>query len=265
MAMEGIRRRIWLLPFLKKIKEEDLPGIDEKMEKISQQMAENEELCVSEIRKLQMHYLEKKKKRIIDTIEFIEENNDTISDYSLIDNHKELTRILSELEINTTDFELSTTYMYIREDESKYTDKVNEEGTKLGELKMSPDDICVTENGNIYITDNRKTFISCQSPLRSVSTVISTDPLVPFGICQSVDGGLLVTLRDNKLDNESDVYELESHSRRLVRHITVTGDVIHEHEYQEDGHTRLFTLPGSVTQNSNSDICVQVQVYLQVI
>ncbi|XP_062577870.1 uncharacterized protein LOC134239735 [Saccostrea cucullata] len=110
-------------------------------------------------------------------------------------------------------------------------------------------------------------------------TVISTDPLVPLGICQSVDGGLLVTLIENgadyyKLDShsrrlsvdggllvslrerESDLYNLKSHSRRLVRHFTVRGDVIHEYEYQEDGQTRLFTLPYRMTQSSNSGICV---------
>jgi hypothetical protein len=38
--------------------------------------------------------------------------------------------------------------------------------------------------------------------------------------------------------------------------MTLTGDVIHEDEYQEDGQTRLFTLPDKVKQNSNSDICV---------
>ncbi|XP_062576217.1 uncharacterized protein LOC134238110 [Saccostrea cucullata] len=53
-----------------------------------------------------------------------------------------------------------------------------------------------------------------------------------------------------------DLCDINSHSRRLLRHITVTGDIIHEYEYQEDGHSRLFTLPGTVTQNSNRDICV---------
>ncbi|XP_061165855.1 uncharacterized protein LOC133174776 [Saccostrea echinata] len=76
--------------------------------------------------------------------------------------------------------------------------------------------------------------------------------MLPGTICQSVDGGLLVTLRDNK----SEHYNLDSYSRRIVRHITVTEDVIREYEYQEDGQTRLFTLPVRVTQNSNSDICV---------
>jgi hypothetical protein len=67
-----------------------------------------------------------------------------------------------------------------------------------------------------------------------------------------VDGALLVTLPDC----ESEVYELDYYSRRLVRHMTLTGDVIHEYEYQEDGQTRLFTLPYRVKQNGNSDICI---------
>ncbi|XP_062611659.1 uncharacterized protein LOC134273477 [Saccostrea cucullata] len=110
----------------------------------------------------------------------------------------------------------------------------------------------LTDNGDVYFADHINFSIRCLSPSGSVFTVISTDPLRPLGICQSVDGGLLVTMRDI----ESDLYKLESHSRRLVRHITVPGDVIHEYEYQEDCQTRLFTLPFIVTQNSNSDICV---------
>jgi hypothetical protein len=41
-----------------------------------------------------------------------------------------------------------------------------------------------------------------------------------------------------------------------MRHVTLTGDVIHEYECQEDSKARLFTLPLSVKQNGNSDICV---------
>lgn len=55
-------------------------------------------------------------------------------------------------------------------------------------------------------------------------------------------------------DSESKIYQPNSQSRHLIRHVTVTGDVIHEYEYQEDGHTRLFTLPSRVRQNRNTDI-----------
>ncbi|XP_061185005.1 uncharacterized protein LOC133193021 [Saccostrea echinata] len=153
----------------------------------------------------------------------MEDNNSTMSDYSLIDNHRELTKILSNLEVHTTNCEHS--------------------------VRFTRDDMCVTDNDDVYFTDIRHKSISCLSPSGSVSTVINTDPLVPLGICQPVDSGLLVTW----IDKESDVYKLESHSRRLVRHITVTGEVINEYE---DGQPRLFTFPYRVTQNSNSDICV---------
>ena len=84
--------------------------------------------------------------------------------------------------------------------------------------------------------------------------LFSTDPLGPWGICQTKDGGLLVTLEDT----ETDIYQPKSHSRRLVRHVTLTGDVIHEYviEYQEDGQARLLTSPYIINQNGNNDICV---------
>ncbi|XP_061165875.1 uncharacterized protein LOC133174793 [Saccostrea echinata] len=329
------QRRRCLVNFLKKIKEEDLPRIDEKIEKIPQQITENIELCDSEIKKLRMHYdeiiarltdikkrheqtlrdslvkkkdqlnhvkseLDKKKRGIVETVEFMEENNSTMSDYSLIDNHRELTKMLSKMKVHMTNCEHSARFnrgdinddlleslvgktfdlgnnevtqinsfqyrdkpiyvlkaydedqCYIREYKSLYTEKVNKEGEREHEFSIIPYDMCMTDTGDVYFTDLGNKSIRCLSPSGSVSTVISTDPLAPIGICHSLDGGLLVTLRDN----ESDCYELESHSRSLVRHIKVTGDVIHEYEYQEDGQTRLFTVPHRVTQNSNSDICV---------
>lgn len=45
------------------------------------------------------------------------------------------------------------------------------------------------------------------------------------------------------IDTDTDIYEPTPHSRRLVRHVTRRGDVIHEYEYQEDGKTRLYTVP----------------------
>ncbi|XP_062575306.1 uncharacterized protein LOC134237218 [Saccostrea cucullata] len=335
LTMAATERKRGLIKFLKKIKEEDLPGIDLKKEKISKQITENKELCDSEVKELQKHCneiitrlteiktrhektlrddlvkkndqlnlvkseLDKKKRRIVDTLKFMEENNSTMSDYSLIDNHRELTKMLYELEVQITNGEHSVRFIrgkinddllnsvvgktldlddigvtiknsfqygdkgicaletfsedqcYINEYLSKYVEKVNQQGIRKHKFNILPNDMCVTVTGDVYFTDVRNKSISCLSPSGSVTTVISADPLLPEGICQSVDGGLLVTLRDTK----SDPHKLESHSRRLVRHMTLTGDVIREYEYQEDGQTRLFTLPYRVTQNSNSDICV---------
>ncbi|XP_062573385.1 uncharacterized protein LOC134235276 [Saccostrea cucullata] len=323
------QRRRSLPVFLKKIKEEDLPRINEKVKKIPKQMTENKELCDAEIKKLQNYVeeimarlikikkhheqtirdnliekndqlihvkseLEKKKKGIVDTVEFMEENISTISDYSLINNHRELRKMLSELRVHTTNCEHSVRFTrgvfnddfvvslvgktlnldyitvtqtnsfeygnasislleafgedqcYIKDTLSDYIDEINDKGEIINGFIIDLYDLCTIGNSNIYVTNYSNYSID------AVSTVISTDPLIPRGICQSVDGGLLVTLKGKESDN----YKLESHSRRVVRHITVTGDVIHEYEYQEDGITRLFKLPIGVTQHNNSDICV---------
>lgn len=112
--------------------------------------------------------------------------------------------------------------------------------------------MCVTDNGDVYATELEKYSIVRLSPSDVVSIVLSTDPLEPVGICQSTEGELLVTLNDT----ESEKYQLDSHNKRLVRHVTLTGDVICEYENQEDCQTRLFTEPVRVRQNGNGDICV---------
>ena len=133
-----------------------------------------------------------------------------------------------------------------------YVVQFNKRGKKEKQFRIDVNDFCVTDNNKMYVTDLKNTSISRLSPSGSVSPVFSTDPLMPVGICQTMEGGLLVTL----IDIESDPYQLNSDSRRLLRHVTLTGDVIGEYEYQEDGQTRLFTGPSEVTQNSNTDICV---------
>ncbi|XP_062611657.1 uncharacterized protein LOC134273474 [Saccostrea cucullata] len=233
------QRRRGLPRFLKKIKEEDLPGIDEKLENISRKITENTEQCDAEIKKLHKHVdeiitklseirkdneqklkenLEKsnekldvaksdlcrKKREIAEIVLFFSENNSVMSDHGFVDNHRELTKMLYGLDVDLKNCTPSMRY-------------------SKGEISDA-----VLENliGKSFDLDDIR-------------------------ICQSVGGGLLVTLVDKSHD-----LKLEPHSRRLVRHITVTGDVIHEYEYQEDGQTRLFSYPFRVTQNSNSDICV---------
>ena len=140
----------------------------------------------------------------------------------------------------------------LKDYESPYVVQVNKSGKKEKKINVNINDVCITDNNEVYVTDDKNKSISRLSPSGSVSPVFSTDPLVPVAICQTMDGGLLITLRDI----ESNLYQPNSESRRLVRHVTLTGDVIHEYEYQEDGQTRLFTFPRKVTQNGNTDICV---------
>lgn len=84
----------------------------------------------------------------------------------------------------------------------------------------------------MYVTDKKVIIISdliSKSTVKlsqtgSVSTVFSTDPLEPVGVCQALDNQLLVTLSDT----ESEYYKLNFRSKRLVRHVTLTGDVTRE-------------------------------------
>ena len=139
----------------------------------------------------------------------------------------------------------------IKDDKKSTVEQINKSGKKEKQFSVNVGDVCVADNNDVYVTDLKNNSISRLSPSGSVSAVFSTDPLLPMGICQTKDGGLLVTLRDTK----SNPFQPNSDSRRLVRQVTLTGDVIHEYEYQEDGQTRLFTVPWRVTQNSNTDIC----------
>ena len=131
-------------------------------------------------------------------------------------------------------------------------EQVNKNGKKEKQFSVLAADICVTDNNEIFFTNLLDNSISHLSMLGLVSTAFSTDPMIPCGICPTMNGELLITLKDTGLDH----YELNPRSRRLVRHVTLSGDVVREYEYQEDGQTRLFTDPLRVTQNGNTDICV---------
>ena len=84
-----------------------------------------------------------------------------------------------------------------------------------------------------------------------VSDIVSTKPLHPGLISKTQEGGILVSLRD-----DGDPFKLQPSSRRLVQKIALTREILHTYEYQEDGVTRLFTVPGRTAENGNSDICV---------
>ena len=135
---------------------------------------------------------------------------------------------------------------------SSYIEQVGRSGKKEKQFSVNINDVCIAVNDEIYVTDGEDKTISRLSASGSLSSIVSTDPLEPVGICQTIGGDLLVTLTDN----ESDPYKLRDGNRRQLRRVTVLGDVIREYEYQEDGQTRLFTAPKRVTQNGNTDICV---------
>ena len=109
--------------------------------------------------------------------------------------------------------------------------------------------LCIRDEKTVFAVTKEKCIFVLPP---AVPSVISTYPLEPLGICTTINGDLLVTLTEAKSDN----YQTNSDSRRLVRHVTLAGNVIREYEYEADGQTRLFTAPYRVIQNSNTDICV---------
>ncbi|XP_062598810.1 uncharacterized protein LOC134260255 [Saccostrea cucullata] len=234
-----------------------------------------------------------------------------MSDYGFIDNHRELKRLLSNLDVDSKNCEHSVRYKrgeitndllksftghtidldelsatetdsfqygddviflleafnegdcYVCDAKSdRITARVNKKGEKTQTFSINPYDTCVCETGDVYFTNYENNSIARLSTTRSYmnllsysgsfTTVICTDPLTPLGICQSLDGGLLVTL----IDMESEDFKLEATSRRLLRHIALNGDIIKEYKYLEDKQTRLFIQPVRVVQNKNSQICV---------
>lgn len=104
------------------------------------------------------------------------------------------------------------------------------------------------------VPDSQKKSVNFLSESGLVYFGFSTDPMEIVGVCLT-DISLLVTLKDT----DSDLYQLNTLSRRLVRYIVRRSNVIKDFEYQEDGRTRLFTLPWRLIQNGtsdNADICV---------
>lgn len=71
----------------------------------------------------------------------------------------------------------------------------------------------------------------------------------PLRLCASRDGTLLVTMVD------AWSYKIKKDSRRYVARLKQSGREIDSYEYDTSGK-RLFTLPASVAENINGDICV---------
>lgn len=75
---------------------------------------------------------------------------------------------------------------------------VHKRNEKKNKMNILVNDVCVTDNGDVYATKNENKSIVPLFPSGSVSPVISTAPLIPMGICQSKERGLLVILIDTE-------------------------------------------------------------------
>uniref|UniRef100_K1RF12 Uncharacterized protein n=1 Tax=Magallana gigas TaxID=29159 RepID=K1RF12_MAGGI len=334
----GSQRRRGLKKTLGKVKEQDVKELDKMIQQAAKQMEDNQNCFESELYKLRKHFdmivskldeikknyentlrekleskntsvsegrlnLEENKKQIMDVVEFLEEKHSTMSDFSLIDNLRDLKTLLSirdsanmifgyplrykqnsireellesmmgevvdlnEITVTEADsFHIENKPIEVLEgiDETMFVSmqagdiKIRNKISHLNvNVSTKANDACLTDTGDVFFTEFTNKSINYFSMYKynSASLSFSTAPSIPYGICQATldkELALLVTLKDD----ESERYQLNSRSRRLVRHVTLTGDIIREYEYQEDGQTRLFTLPVRVRQNGNTDICV---------
>ena len=112
-------------------------------------------------------------------------------------------------------------------------------------------DFAVFNNGDFIVTDSDEQKIRLLSSAGKDSIIVSTKPLYPSCITKTPTDELLVSLRD-----DGDYYNLQESSSRLVQRMTRTGRVVRTFEFQDDGTTRMFTLPYRAEENGNSDICV---------
>ncbi|XP_062568789.1 uncharacterized protein LOC134230936 [Saccostrea cucullata] len=228
--------------------EEIITRLEEIKKKHEQTLRDSLEVQNEQINRVKSQ-LEMKKKQLLDLVKFMEESNGIMSDYSFVENHKELTELMSDLDVDMKRCEQRKRFRRGKISDKQLkcmvgkiidTDEVI--ANEIGSFQYGHSTILMLESFNI---DNRS--IARLSPSGSVSVVLRTDPLLPGGICSQRSGGLLVTLNDNTtqwMNSDSD-------SRRLVRHVSLTVYTIREYEYTSDGKTKLFTLPVKITQNGH--------------
>ena len=106
-------------------------------------------------------------------------------------------------------------------------------------------------NGEFIVTDYDNLKLRRIKQNGKSSVIASTKPLYPEWICITQTDGILVSVIDG-----GERYKILPSSRRLVQRMTQKGKVLHTYEFQEDGKTRLFSLPTRIKENGNCDICV---------
>ena len=121
--------------------------------------------------------------------------------------------------------------------------------TKRKTLGSWNDFITLTDD-DFIVTYRKDKEIRRVTDKGKIDSVLSTEPLYPTTVSLTETDAILVSLRD-----DGDLYKLQPSSRRLIHRMTLTLKVLHTYEFQEDGTTRLFTLPYVTAENGNSDIC----------
>ena len=155
-------------------------------------------------------------------------------------------------EIITVIAPISHTEAWIGDDESTEVTLLSLHDTLYTKSITLPThaDFISLSNGDFIVTDDEHQVIRRVTSAGKVSVISRTKPLDPAWISKTNSDDILVSLMD------SDDYQLHPYSRRLVRRMTLEGNILHTYEFREDGTTKLFVFPWKTSENGNSDICV---------
>jgi hypothetical protein len=149
----------------------------------------------------------------------------------------------------------SETACWLYEDKGTQIVQVGFQGQVMNtvDLKRECDAFTTGPNDEIIVSHLEEQSISVIARTSSSfhEKNISTKPLEPEGVTLANNGDILVTLVDDSMK-----FTLDAKSRRLVRLMTLSGEITRDYEYREDGKTRMFTLPRRAIQRRNGDICV---------
>ncbi|XP_061177735.1 tripartite motif-containing protein 75-like [Saccostrea echinata] len=257
-TIASLRRRN-LFEYLRTIKEGDLSKIDEKIEKASKQIEENKIQCDLEIKKLLKYFdeistsleylknshkeklkenlrtkntkvdrvkfeLEMKRKQLSDTVKYIEENKSKMLDYGFIDNHRELKRLLSDLDVNMKNCEHSMRYKrggitndLLRSITGHTIDLDELSATETNSFQYGDDVIFLLEafnEGDCYVCDAKSDRITTRVNKEGEKT--QTFSINPYDMCVGENSDVYFTNYENnsiaRLSTTSSFMSLLSYS-----------------------------------------------------
>ncbi|XP_062597754.1 RING finger domain and kelch repeat-containing protein DDB_G0271372-like [Saccostrea cucullata] len=233
-------RRRNLFEYLRTIREVDLSNIDDKIQEASKQIEKNKIQCDKEIEKLLKYFdeiktsleylrnsheeklkenlkmkntkayrvkfeLEMKRKELAKTVNYIEENKNKMLDYGFIDNHRELKRLLSNLDVDSKNCEHSVRYKRgeITSDLLKsitgHTIDLDElSATETDSFQYGDDVIFLLEaynEGECYVCDAKSDRIAVRVNKKGEKT--QTFPINPYDICVCENGDVYFTNYEN--------------------------------------------------------------------
>lgn len=128
-----------------------------------------------------------------------------------------------------------------------YLTDVNDGHAKYS-LSFPINDLAISRLGDIMVSSQHSRCIKKIHPNGTIENFIDTSTLLPLGIHVNPHGNIFVCLVD-QLN-----YIIEPSSKRQVMKFSKVGTPLEIFEY--NGYRRMFTLPGSVSENANQDICI---------